>query len=177
MIFWSLYCFGLSPRGEGPKLSEWVVCLGHRPEALTPAAAIRSLPLLQHCHLLGSLSNHYPWGVGLDCHGGIGACGSPPGVSCTAFLPSAAFALCPPFPSRLRGALGHSGRGFGAPRHLQHSTLPLLPAGFEQILLLSKLCPSPRCPDPQLSSKVLAVADKSFCRGQLLKGPARASKG
>ena len=57
----------------------------------------------------------------------------------------------------------------------QHS--PLLPAGFEQILLLRKLCPSPHCPDLQLSTKVLAVADKSFCRGQLLKGPARASKG
>ena len=89
MIFWSLYCFGLSPRGEGPKLSEWVVCLGYRLEALTPAADTRSLPLLQHCHLLGSSPNHYHQGAGggagqgagLDCHGGIGACGSLPGVS------------------------------------------------------------------------------------------------
>ena len=54
---------------------------------------------------------------------------------------------------------------------------PLFSTGFQQILLLSKLCPSPHCPDPQLSTKVLAVADKSFCRGQLLRGPAGASKG
>lgn len=54
---------------------------------------------------------------------------------------------------------------------------PLFSAGFQQILPLSKLCPSPHCPEPQLSTKVLAVADKSFCRGQLLRGPAGASKG
>ena len=47
---------------------------------------------------------------------------------------------------------------------------PLLSAGFQQIPLLSKLCPSPHCPDPQLSTKVLAVADKEFLQRAALEG-------
>lgn len=54
---------GLSPREEGSESSEWKVCLGHRLEALFPAPAIMSLPLLQYC-FLRPLSNHYPRGAG-----------------------------------------------------------------------------------------------------------------